>query len=86
MLNPRYETPMDEAVDRLRRIETRLTAFMEAQGFVTKAVKPMMDGYLRMAIPNINVSLRDVINAAGTCRQEFPLVLDGEIMAYIRSV
>lgn len=46
----------DETLDRVRRIETRFTAFLVAQGFTTEAQKPQFDP-LDIGAPNGMVTL-----------------------------
>lgn len=52
-----------EILDRVRRIETRLTKFLEASGFDTQVQRPGFtpDGFL--VIPTPSVSLRDCLEA-----------------------
>jgi hypothetical protein len=51
-----------ETSDRLRRLETRLTKFMEWMGFDTEVRRPAFDARLgRLDIPTDAVSLRDCI-------------------------
>jgi hypothetical protein len=53
---------LNEIADRCRRIETRLTKYMEAQGFDAQTRKPKFkDG--AMYIPSLDASLRDVLAA-----------------------
>ena len=59
---PSPETFRRETSDRLRRIETRLTRFMESQGFDTEVRRPAFkDGHLD--IPTDATSLRDILAA-----------------------
>ena len=60
----RYPTETAEIVDRVRRIETRLTKFMEAQGFDTQVARALWvpdPGYV--LVPSPAVAIRDVISA-----------------------
>jgi len=58
------ETQLKEVVDRTRRIETRLTKFMVAQGFETGARKPVWsEGDHSIVVPNASTSLADCIEA-----------------------
>lgn len=82
---PRYATPMDEVVDRLRRLETRLTVYMTENGFDTQTKRPTMTNGYECVIPNINVSIKDVLAVSNTW-EEFPLVLHGKTVAYMRKV
>ena len=59
MIEPQ-EDPIKEVVDRTRRIETRLTRYLEAQGFETFAKRPIWrEGEIH--IPNLNCSIRDCL-------------------------
>ena len=56
------QPPTKEMLDRLRRIETRLTRYMEAQGFDTEVRRPeWLDGF--MELPTDATSLRDCLAA-----------------------
>lgn len=79
----KYATATDEIVDRLRRLETRVTRYLEAQGFDTQTARPVLDAGHQLKVPNINVSLKDMLQALSTY-EEVPLVLDGQTVAYIR--
>ena len=48
-----------EVVDRLRRLETRVTKFMEAQGFETQARRPRWSEDGIVAIPNPSCAIKD---------------------------
>jgi hypothetical protein len=50
-----------ELRDRMRRIETRMTRFMEAHGFDTKIQRPQWDhGFIH--VPTASVSLKDCLD------------------------
>lgn len=55
-----YETPEDEMVHRLRRIETRLTKFLTAIGHETGALKPERDGNA-VHVPGYYTALSDIL-------------------------
>ena len=51
-----------EIQDRLRRIETRLTKYMQERGFETQVQKPVWrDGEIH--IPSLDVRLKDILEA-----------------------
>jgi len=53
---------LTEAVDRLRRLETRMTKFMEFSGFDTQTQRPLFkDG--KVTVPSLHVSLKDVLES-----------------------
>lgn len=59
---PPPQEPLSEILSRTRRIETRLTAFIESQGVQTKGQKPE---YLhgRLQIPTPNCSIKECLDA-----------------------
>lgn len=55
---------ISEILDRCRRIESRLTSFINKAGFTTKAKKPTWDGRdMSVTIPSREVSLDEVLAA-----------------------
>ena len=51
-----------EIQDRLRRIETRLTKYMQERGFETQVQKPVYDrAGDRLTVPSLDVRLKDVL-------------------------
>lgn len=79
---PNYEM-LSEVLDRSRRIETRLTGFLEAQGFDTRVRRPVFkDGALHVQSPG--VSLNECIAAIPTWHTEDTQVLcNGEELCWI---
>ena len=54
----------NEMLDRLRRIETRMTAFFEWSGYATKVEKPRWnDEEHCIHIPSMDVRLKDILAA-----------------------
>ncbi len=51
-----------ETFDRTRRIETRLTRYLEAKGFETKVQKPLWDRGT-VQIPSMACSVKDILEA-----------------------
>lgn len=52
---------LKEIADRCRRMETRLTKFLEVQGFDTKVKKPeWLDGTIE--IPSMSCSVKDILS------------------------
>jgi len=52
--------PVSETLDRVRRIETRLTKYLEHIGFATGAQRPTwVDGVVML--PSMDCSLRDIL-------------------------
>tara|TARA_R110000868_G_scaffold261331_3_gene519422 strand:+ start:2579 stop:2851 length:273 start_codon:yes stop_codon:yes gene_type:complete len=52
---------LKEIADRCRRMETRLTKFMEAQGFDTRVQRPLFLVTGELRIPSPAVSLQDCL-------------------------
>ena len=52
---------ISEVKDRCRRIETRLTRFLEAQGFDTQRKMPTLRGN-EVSIPSMECSLADILS------------------------
>jgi len=55
-----YDTPEDEMVHRLRRIETRLTKFLTVNGLDTGALKPERVGEA-VQVPGYYTALSDIL-------------------------
>lgn len=51
-----------EVRDRTRRIETRLTKWLEAEGFETKVQRPVWRGDGRLDVPTRSCSLADCLS------------------------
>lgn len=58
----RYANVQDEIVDRIRRIETRFTKYLEFQGFDTQTARAQWVGGA-VRVPSPAISLRDVLAA-----------------------
>jgi len=76
---------MQEALDRLRRMETRLTRFMEVQGFDTGVKRPFWrEGAIHM--PTDATSVKDclVVLPADLARPcQVPLLVKGRLITTI---
>lgn len=59
----KYDEQIKEVVDRCRRIETRVTKFMEAQGFDTKVRRPEWHDDGSIVVPSLACSIRDCLAA-----------------------
>jgi len=55
------ETDLKEMKERMRRMETRLTAFLEVQGYDTGAKQPKWDHMGKVHIPSVDVSLKKIM-------------------------
>ena len=79
--------PMQELLDRTRRIETRLTRFMEDNGFDTKVRRAVWypeEG--RLEVPSPATSLKDIIAAVPRSWQAFDKIVishKGDMLATI---
>ncbi len=73
-----------ETSDRLRRLETRLTKFMEWMGFDTEVRRPTFDAQLgRLDIPTDAASLRDCLAAIPPDAPHATIYLKGARIASI---
>ena len=65
-----------EIQDRLRRIETRLTKYMQERGFETQVQKPEWnDEENYIEIPSMDVRLKDVL-------EEIPTWMEGDVAVW----
>jgi len=55
------EYSMKEVVDRCRRMETRLTKFLESQGFDTQVKRATWKDDRTITVPSPSVSLKEVM-------------------------
>ena len=65
-MTPEETLMLKEAVDRLRRVETRLTKYLQWRGFDTQTTVPRWTAYEDrgvLSIPAISCSLRDCLAA-----------------------
>lgn len=80
-----FESKMTEVVDRCRRMETRLTKYLEAQGFDTGASRPVWrDGTI--ITPSIDCSMRQllaVVPATWPREEEIFVSVRGALVASI---
>ncbi len=77
--------PMKELLDRCRRMETRLTRFLESQGFDTKARRPeFVKGMV--FIPSMACSIQDCISAVPIDERgkDIGIYHQGEFVAHFR--
>ncbi len=74
---------LTECLDRSRRVETRVTKFMHAQGFEAANVcKPeMRNGALH--IPSMDATLRSVITAVPDGVDDVDIMLKDNLLGYI---
>jgi hypothetical protein len=77
---------MKEVLDRCRRMETRLTRFLESQGFDTKARRPtFVKGML--FIPSMACSIQDCVAAIPSDERgkEVGIYHQDDFIGYIRT-
>jgi hypothetical protein len=74
---------LSEVLDRSRRIETRLTGFLEAQGYDTRVRRPVFkDGELH--VQSAGISLSECMAALPEWhRDETAVVFNGEVLCWI---
>ena len=69
---PHERDRIGEIQDRLRRIETRLTKYMQERGFETQVQKALVvtasDGAVAVIVPSMDIRLKDVIDAVPSPR------------------
>lgn len=76
------DTRMKEITDRTRRIETRLTRYIEAQGVETGAHKPRWKQGGIVAIPTMVTSLADILGVIPKGYEgDVDLVFRGHVVA-----
>ena len=79
---PHERDRIGEIQDRLRRIETRLTKYMQERGFETRVQKVEAEGD-GIIIPSLDVRLRDMLIAAPeTTHRFFNVWHQGEFVGY----
>lgn len=73
-----------EIVERCRRIETRLTKFLESQGFDTHVKRPFWNGKA-VVIPSLGCSVQDMLSAIPADHREdgVPVVNQGVVVMFI---
>lgn len=72
--------PNSEVLDRVRRIETRLTRYLEAQGFETGARKPTFHKGT-LIVPTKAISLNDMLGAVPegwSSEEEIEVIFEGK--------
>lgn len=75
-----------EVADRLRRIETRLTKYLEAQGFDTQAQKARWNPREQaVEIPSRAIALKEILDCIPITHigQEVNLTIEGETIGAI---
>jgi hypothetical protein len=86
-----HETPMlasdmKEVVDRCRRMETRLTRFLESQGFDTQVKRATWRGDGTIIVPSPSVALKEVLaTIPSTWSRDVAIDIEhkGEILAWV---
>lgn len=56
-----YDNYEDELMARVRRIETRLTVFMEAQGVPTQVRRPERNSFGDIVVPTRGTSMQEIL-------------------------
>lgn len=77
-------TQLHEIRDRTRRIETRLTKYLESVGFDTQTQRPYVDDCGHIVIPSLHCSLKDILAVLPDDGNDFvEVVHQGEHVAMI---
>lgn len=73
-----------EEIDRLRRIETKLTKLLNAQGLNAYADEPTYSNKV-LHVPTSNISLKDCLAAIPDGPRDFavPVHVHGEVLCYL---
>lgn len=74
-----------EIVERCRRIETRLTKYLESQGFETQVRRPFWNGQA-VVVPAAHCAVSDMLSAIPVEHRgddEIPVLHQGKILLYL---
>jgi uncharacterized protein (DUF1501 family) len=74
---------MKEIRDRLRRVETRLTIFMAAQGFDTQTQPNKLVDDMELQVPSMEATLKSMLDSLGPLISEVAITHQGVIVGYI---
>jgi hypothetical protein len=81
MTKREYEAPIDEVVDRVRRMETKLTKLLDYVGLDTDSMRAVYrDG--KVLLPSINISVREVLAALPLDARGSVLMVDGKSIGF----
>lgn len=81
MAKREYENPIEEILDRTRRMETKVTKLLDHAGLNTDGMHAIYTGHA-LEIPSISISVKEVLDAM-PMGVELPLMLEGVVIAYI---
>jgi hypothetical protein len=71
-----HNATLQAIADRLKRVETRMTAWMEFQGYSPQVTKPAYNHEkARIEIPNLDVRLRDLLETMKPIEFHQPLAV-----------
>lgn len=82
----RTSAQLNEIMDRCRRIETRLTKYLENQGFDTKVRRPEWDDG-DIIVPSLTVSMQDCLSVVPhdwSPENPIPVVHKGRVLMVIQ--
>jgi hypothetical protein len=87
-MNDVLDTAVKEILDRMRRVETRLTKLIELQGFDTHGDKPKLiweAGDAKLILPSPSCTLKSILDALPKrANPDVQLMMGEEILAVIR--
>jgi hypothetical protein len=78
-----------EIRDRCRRLETKVTAYLESQGFETNSMKPAWTTFGAVEIPNLGASLKDILAIVPKAyfeedgAEDIPIVCKGKTVGWL---
>jgi len=77
------EKVLNEMRGRMRRIETRLTVFMAAQGFDTQTQPNKLVDDMELQVPSMEATLKSMIESLGPLVSEVAITHQGVTVGYI---
>ncbi len=81
-----YDTPMEEVQARLRRIETRLSVLMEAQGVPSQIRRPEWGGNGEINIPSGGTSVQEILALMPATHTEVSVYCEGKRVCVVVKV
>lgn len=81
MAKREYDNPIDEVVDRVRRMETKVTKLLDHAGLNTDGMHAVYTGHA-LEIPAINMGLQDMLDKLPP-DVNLPVLFEGRLVAFI---
>lgn len=82
-MSPQFAEQLKEVLQRVRRLETRVTMYLESQGFDTQVQRPKWDADRKtVALPSRATSLKDILAVIPKdTKGEIDLEFETEVLA-----